>query len=94
MALLTGLEPEGNGPYFSFEDSGLRRGYFAVNRLGEVQRIDSSTTGGAIPSIKESYAIANEVPQPIPEPLTILGTITFGGFMVGMKKRKNHLNAE
>ena len=38
--------------------------------------------------VRFGFAIAEEVEE-VPEPLTILGTITFGGFMMAMKKCRN-----
>ena len=38
-----------------------------------------------------TFTIAEEVEE-VPEPLTILGTITFGGFIAGMKKRRSQQN--
>ena len=48
---------------------------------------------GVVEQTRFSYAIANEVEShDVPEPLTILGTITFGGFIAGMKKRRSQQN--
>ena len=36
-----------------------------------------------------TYTIVTEVVEEVPEPLTLLGTMTFAGFITGMKKRRN-----
>ena len=78
------------GPFFAYEarEVGMETDFVSVGTVFGPNFVISNFVN---PQDFAHYAIATEVEQ-VPEPLTILGTITFGGFIAGMKKRRNEQN--
>lgn len=89
-----GLPNTGNSsPYFAygtFAWNGDPVGVLVLNYFSETQPALPSQQGldpwnGA----STAYAVGTAVPAAVPEPLTILGSITAAGFGVAFKRKKN-----
>ena len=71
--------------FFAFDETVVSPNASAIDLVSD----QTGIVLGVGDRVALSYAIVTESTQPVPEPLTILGTITFGGFIAGMKKRRN-----
>ncbi len=76
------------GPIFLTNITGPSFGYIFNS---STERPTTISFQGNFKESTNLFAIATEA-EPVPEPLTILGTLIAGGIGVAMKKRRNQIN--
>ena len=89
------------GPYYAYSYSNLFVGFggfneqsivfYAYEKPGYNQAINGwgICYNGCRSQSVQTWAIATAIPSAVPEPLTILGSITASGFGVAFKRKKN-----
>jgi len=97
MEVWQGLGLPGGGIYGPFFASGSYN--FKGQHFMNISSYDTSANGvvslaGTLANDEVVYAVGSIVPAAVPEPLTILGSITAAGFGVAFKRKKNSTKEE